>query len=50
MRNKNINLTFVLSPAIVIAFARDGLYEKAEEFLEQLREAGLETYGYAYNN
>lgn len=35
--------------ALVNAFARDGLCEKAEEVFEQLQEAGHEPDVYAYN-
>lgn len=35
--------------ALVNAFAREGLCEKAEEIFEQLQEAGYEPDVYAYN-
>lgn len=35
--------------ALVNAFARDGLYEKAEEIFELMQEAGHEPDVYAYN-
>lgn len=35
--------------AMVNAFAREGLCEKAEEVFEQMQEAGLEPDVYAYN-
>ena len=35
--------------ALVNAFARDGLCEKAEEIFEELQEAGHEPDVYAYN-
>lgn len=35
--------------ALVNAFAREGLCEKAEEIFEQMQEAGLEPDVYAYN-
>lgn len=35
--------------ALVNAFARDGLCEKAEEIFEQLQDAGYEPDVYAYN-
>lgn len=35
--------------ALINAFARDGLCEKAEEIFEELQEAGHEPDVYAYN-
>lgn len=35
--------------AMMNAFAREGLCEKAEEIFEQMQEAGLEPDVYAYN-
>lgn len=35
--------------ALVNAFVREGLCEKAEEVFEQMQEAGLEPDVYAYN-
>ena len=35
--------------ALINAFAREGLCEKAEEIFEQLQEAGIEPDVYAYN-
>lgn len=49
MRNKKCKPNICTFTALVNAFARDGLCEKAEEFFEQLQEAGLEPDVYAYN-
>ena len=35
--------------ALINAFARGGLYEKAEEIFEQMQEVGLEPDVYTYN-
>lgn len=35
--------------ALINAFAREGLCEKAEEVFEELQEAGIEPDVYAYN-
>lgn len=35
--------------ALINAFAREGLCEKAEDVFEQLQEAGIEPDVYAYN-
>lgn len=49
MRSQKCKPNICTFTALVNAFAREGLCEKAEEIFEQLQEAGLEPDVYAYN-
>lgn len=49
MRSQNCKPNICTYTAMVNAFARDGLCEKAEEVFEQLQEDGYEPDVYAYN-
>lgn len=49
MRSKKCKPNICTYTALVNAFAREGLCEKAEEIFEQLQEAGHEPDVYAYN-
>lgn len=49
MRTQKIKPNICTFTALINAFAREGLCEKAEEIFEQLQEAGLEPDVYAYN-
>lgn len=49
MRSQKCKPNICTYTALVNAFAREGLCEKAEEIFEQLQEDGLEPDVYAYN-
>lgn len=49
MRSQKCKPNICTFTALVNAFAREGLCEKAEEIFEQLQEAGHEPDVYAYN-
>lgn len=49
MRSQKCKPNICTYTALVNAFAREGLCEKAEEIFEQLQEAGHEPDVYAYN-
>lgn len=49
MRSQRCKPNICTFTALVNAFAREGLCEKAEEIFEQLQEAGYEPDVYAYN-
>lgn len=49
MRSQKCKPNICTFTALVNAFAREGLCEKAEEIFEQLQESGLEPDVYAYN-
>lgn len=49
MRGQRCKPNICTYTALINAFAREGLCEKAEETFEQLQEAGLEPDVYAYN-
>ena len=49
MRSRKCKPNICTYTALVNAFAREGLCEKAEEIFEQLQEAGFEPDVYAYN-
>lgn len=49
MRSQKCKPDICTYTALVNAFARDGLCEKAEEIFEQLQEAGYEPDVYVYN-
>ena len=49
MRSKKCKPNICTFTALVNAFAREGLCEKAEEIFEQLQKAGIEPDVYAYN-
>lgn len=49
MRSQKCKPNICTFTALVNAFAREGLCEKAEEIFEQLQEAGMEPDVYAYN-
>lgn len=49
MRSQKCKPNICTFTALVNAFAREGLCEKAEEIFEQLQEAGIEPDVYAYN-
>jgi len=49
MMNQKCKPNICTYTALVNAFAREGLCEKAEEVFEQMQEAGLEPDVYTYN-
>lgn len=49
MRTEKCKPNICTYTALINAFAREGLCEKAEEVFEQLQEAGYEPDVYAYN-
>ena len=49
MRNKKCKPNICTYTAMVNAFAREGLCEKAEQIFEQMQEHGHEPDVYAYN-
>ena len=49
MRGQKCKPNICTYTALVNAFAREGLCEKAEEIFEQMQEAGHEPDVYAYN-
>lgn len=49
MRSQKCKPNICTYTALVNAFAREGLCEKAEEIFEQMQEAGHEPDVYAYN-
>lgn len=49
MRSQKYEPNICTYTALVNAFAREGLCEKAEEIFEQMQEAGHEPDLYAYN-
>lgn len=49
MLNRKCKPNICTYTALVNAFAREGLCEKAEEMFEHMQEAGLEPDVYAYN-
>lgn len=49
MTNQKCKPNICTYTALVNAFAREGLCEKAEEVFEQMQEAGLEPDVYTYN-
>lgn len=49
MKSQKCKANICTYTALINAFARDGLCEKAEEVFEELQEAGHEPDVYAYN-